>query len=238
VTAEDQPRADERIPDLLATPAAVRFVSCEPLLGSIDLTRLFDISRDYECFPLGVPLERVEECEGDVPPRLDLVITGGESGPGARPTWIGDERSLRNQCAVAGVPYFRKQAGDWLHESQDVAGLIAAGRDPFFLWPDGTKSYRVGKRRVEIFGHTRHYGRIREEERCGVKMLRVDIPVDGDPTQHGWRTIYYAATAVFSLALTTRDAVIDANRPYAPPSRLIIAQPVEDDTGCDEEEEG
>jgi hypothetical protein len=93
--------------------------------------------------------------------------------------------------------------------------------------------------RVEIFGHTRHYGRIREEERCGVKMLRIDIPaVVDDIGVTGWRTIYYAATAVFSLALTTRDAVIDANRPYAPPSRLIIAQPVEDDAGCDEEAEG
>jgi hypothetical protein len=90
--------------------------------------------------------------------------------------------------------------------------------------------------RVEIFGHTRHYGRIREEERCGVKMLRVDIPVDGDPGANGWRTIYYAATAVFSFALTTREAVIDANRPYAPPSRLIIAQPAdyEDPDDCEE----
>jgi len=70
VSAEDQKRADERIPDLLATPAAVRFVSAEPLLGPIDFTRYIWESEEPGVRPW---------------PRIDWIIVGGESGPGARP---------------------------------------------------------------------------------------------------------------------------------------------------------
>jgi protein gp37 len=83
VSVEDQQRADERIPDLLATPAAVRWISAEPLLGPVDLER-----------------------------RLDWVVVGGESGPGARPMHPDWARSLRDQCA-ASVPFFFKQWGEW-----------------------------------------------------------------------------------------------------------------------------
>lgn len=100
VTVEDQPRADERIPLLLRTPAAVRFVSAEPLLGPIDLDRCY-----REHGPDGL-------CDHE-DSGLDWVIAGGESGPGARPTHPDWFRSLRDQCVAAGVPYFFKQWGDW-----------------------------------------------------------------------------------------------------------------------------
>jgi protein gp37 len=90
VSVEDQKAADERIPLLLQTPAAVRFLSCEPLLGPVDLTNTFNTV---------VPLH--------------WVIAGGESGPGARPMHPDWVRSLRDQCQAAGVPYFFKQWGEW-----------------------------------------------------------------------------------------------------------------------------
>lgn len=120
VSAEDQARADERIPHLLATPAAVRWVSAEPLLGPIDLTAL-DHERDRgweEPMNALEPLlgEELEESWGepcDDRPRLDWVAAGGESGPGARPMHPDWARSLRDQCASAGVPFLFKQWGEW-----------------------------------------------------------------------------------------------------------------------------
>jgi protein gp37 len=115
VTAEDQPRADERIPDLLATPAAVRFVSCEPMLGKIALHNLpFSQSQAHVNALSGETIS----CHGDYDnegPRLDWVIVGGESGPGARPMHPDWARSLRDQCAAAGTPFFFKQWGEWAY---------------------------------------------------------------------------------------------------------------------------
>lgn len=107
VSAERQSEADARIPDLLATPAAVRFVSAEPLLGPMDFTRI-DVP-DYGYlnaladgyFADGRPPRR----------RLDWVIVGGESGTGARPMHPDWARSIRDQCVAAGVPFFFKQWG-------------------------------------------------------------------------------------------------------------------------------
>ena len=96
VSVENQAAADERIPELLATPAAVRFLSCEPLIGPVDISEYFD--------PCSVP------CGEEPWPPLDWVIAGCESGPGARPCDIAWLRSLRDQCARAEVPYFLKQA--------------------------------------------------------------------------------------------------------------------------------
>ena len=91
VTAENQETADQRIPILLNTPAAVRFVSCEPLLGPVDLHPgwLLPISPTTS--------------------KLNQVIVGGESGPGARPMNPDWARSIRDQCKAAGVPFFMKQ---------------------------------------------------------------------------------------------------------------------------------
>jgi len=110
VTAENQATADERIPLLLQVPAAKRFVSCEPLLSALDLSKY-----------LGATLttrggERIQHPDHRIPTTggtwdfgLDWVIAGCESGPGARHamgTWF---RMLRNQCEAAGVPHFLKQ---------------------------------------------------------------------------------------------------------------------------------
>jgi len=110
VSTEDQRRADDRIPHLLATPTAVRFVSAEPLLGPINLTHIDLPGGDEEIFPLGWPEGRDDEpCH----PHLDWVIAGGESGPNARPMHPDWARSLRDQCEAARVPFFFKQWGEW-----------------------------------------------------------------------------------------------------------------------------
>lgn len=96
VSTEDQKRADERIPDLLATPAAVRFISAEPLIGPIKLKEV--LGGDW------LASGKSGERRG-----LDLVIVGGESGKGARPMHPDWARALRDQCASAGVPFFMKQ---------------------------------------------------------------------------------------------------------------------------------
>jgi protein gp37 len=116
VSTEDQQRADERIPDLLETPATVRFVSAEPLLGPLDLEPRFGtmMSRVGDITIYEDGSHTFEDTEI---PRilrgLDWVIVGGESGPNARPMHPDWARSLRDQCAVAGVPYFFKQWGEW-----------------------------------------------------------------------------------------------------------------------------
>ncbi|GJL93578.1 phage Gp37/Gp68 family protein [Hyphococcus sp.] len=113
VSAEDQKRADERIPHLLATPAAKRFISAEPLLGPIDL-RTIDVNGETEIAPLGWKwLDRLEAGEVDDSPRLDWIIAGGESGPGARPPHPDWFRQLRDDCQWADVPFFFKQWGSW-----------------------------------------------------------------------------------------------------------------------------
>jgi hypothetical protein len=98
-TVEDQARADLRIPALLSVPAAVRFLSCEPLLGPVRLHEWTLAEHGRRLIGAG--------------PGLHWVICGGESGPKARamhPDWA---RSLRDQCAAAGVPFLFKQWGEW-----------------------------------------------------------------------------------------------------------------------------
>lgn len=94
VSVENQATADERIPDLLATPAAVRAISAEPLLGPVRL-------------PIVHAFGPVPKWDG---PRIDWVIAGCESGPGSRPCDVAWLRSLRDQCGAARVPFFLKQA--------------------------------------------------------------------------------------------------------------------------------
>lgn len=117
VSVEDQQRADERIPDLLATPAAVRFLSCEPLLGPVDLGEWLICPNARDALSMDMSTGQYECCNscdwtgliGDI----SWVIVGGESGPGARPMHPDWGRGLRDQCAAAGVPFFFKQWGDW-----------------------------------------------------------------------------------------------------------------------------
>ena len=158
VSAEDQKRADERVPDLLATPAAVRFVSAEPLLGAIDFARIEVIpDRLDDCGSLkrcgirlnalkgtscesGLPYQSLWNGEGEPPttppPRLDWIIVGGESGRNARPMQIAWARSIRDQCAGAGVGFFFKQFGEFApddnapgaHTAMRRVGKAIAGR--------------------------------------------------------------------------------------------------------------
>jgi hypothetical protein len=86
---------------------------------------------------------------------------------------------------------------------------------------------------VEIFGHRCHAGRIREEERFGVKMLRIDVPVNGDPQKHGWKTHWYGGASIFSLVLTDEASAMVANKPYdAPALHRLPYRP-----GAEEEED-
>lgn len=120
VTAENQAMANKRIPILLATPAAVRFVSIEPMLGPVDLRNIA-----VGCPAEGDILNAIAGIEvlGDAAfsvPRLDWVICGGETGNQARPMFSPWVRRLRAQCTTAGVPFFFKKwggykgRGDWL----------------------------------------------------------------------------------------------------------------------------
>lgn len=138
VSVEDQTRADERIPDLLATPAAVRFLSCEPLLGPIDLTSIraprepdepedsLEIDWRFDCLEVGDYYwfdgqDGQYGDSGDGPyreHRIDWVIAGGENGP--RPMHPDWAKALRDQCAAATlhgdpapVPFLFKQWGRW-----------------------------------------------------------------------------------------------------------------------------
>lgn len=100
VSVEDQAAADARIPLLLQCPAAVRWISAEPLLGAVDLSRWLG-----EIGELGAWTGFGE--------RLDWVVVGGESGPGARPMQVQWARDLRDQCQAAGVAFHFKQWGAW-----------------------------------------------------------------------------------------------------------------------------
>ncbi len=109
VSVEDQERADERIPDLLETPAAVRFLSCEPLLGPVDLLGTLARWQDRPETQAAWRDGRSQYRAGDR--LIDWVITGGESGSKSRPAHPDWFRLLRDQCAAAMVPFFFKQWG-------------------------------------------------------------------------------------------------------------------------------
>jgi protein gp37 len=114
VSVENQEYADERIEHLLATPAAIRFLSVEPQLGPIDLSIFIgrpDVDGDCTRCGLRVDSDGAHECPPGFGPRPDWIIQGGESGPGARPFDLAWARSMRDQCAAAGIPYFLKQLG-------------------------------------------------------------------------------------------------------------------------------
>jgi len=125
VSTENQQMANLRIPLLKMVPAEVRWLSCEPMLGHIDLAG---------------------KLEG-----LHWVVTGGESGPKARPAhpdWISD---IRDQCTIAGTPFFFKQWGAWIPEVE-LKAIIEAGDHPKEFRPykvkvvDRAMMHRTGKK--------------------------------------------------------------------------------------------
>jgi protein gp37 len=125
-TVEDQKWADKRIPVLLALPAAVRFLSCEPMLGPIDLSRW--LLNGGDCHKDGLdskPKRRVGS------PKLHWVIAGGESGHHARPMHPAWVRNLRDQCINSNVAFHFKQWGNWkpsvLREVESSRILVQGG---------------------------------------------------------------------------------------------------------------
>ena len=146
VSAEDQTRADERIPDLLDTPAAVRFVSAEPLLSAVDFTSI-KVGGDDSLY-------RANALTGDGfdGQLLSWIIVGGESGPGARPMHPDWVRAIRDQCQAAGVPFFFKQWGQWAPWDDDNWSLPDGWDDveahDKAITIDGVEFLSVGKRRA------------------------------------------------------------------------------------------
>lgn len=145
-SVEDQKRAGERIPDLLAVPAAIRWISAEPLLGPIKLR----------------PHWLAGEWEQGVFPHIDWVVAGGESGANARPMHPDWVRSLRDQCAAASVPFLFKQWGEYsLSYDRDRD-------DPDFRkWP--AMDRRPGRWINLAGGHGFHGKRVHYAERIGKK---------------------------------------------------------------------
>lgn len=160
-SVENQEQADERIPHLLQCPAAVRFLSCEPLLGPVNLTQIGGtacLASAGACCgdrPWLDSLRGIQGCRragaygfplrNQMPRGIDWVIVGGESGPGARPMHPDWARSIRDQCQAAGVAFFFKQWG----EHAPFAALPADTKIRGHTWDNGgsfTSVARVGKK--------------------------------------------------------------------------------------------
>ncbi|WP_240041312.1 phage Gp37/Gp68 family protein [Paenibacillus ginsengarvi] len=138
-TVENQQEADRRIPLLLQTPAAVRFLSCEPLLGPVNLgewlltpgwSPSYYDPDNIHGYPNAEPTnEHIQWC-----------VVGGESGSGARPMHPDWARSLRDQCQAAGVPFLFKQWGEFVSVSE------VEGDGPHHQFADGATVRRIGKK--------------------------------------------------------------------------------------------
>lgn len=138
-SVENQEAANKRIPELLKIPAAVRFLSMEPLLGPVKLDNgqnsyltCTNTDESHEC------------CEsfavyGEHYHGIDWIVTGGESGTHARPMNPNWARSIRDQCQAAGVAYFHKQNGEWASVSE------VEGAGQHYHFEDGATVRRVGK---------------------------------------------------------------------------------------------
>ncbi len=129
---EDQATADARILQLLKCPAAVRFLSVEPMLGEIELP--------FSDLAVHARIERQdgtwEQCR-----KIHWAITGGESGPGARPAKLDWFHSLRDQCKAAGVPFFMKQFGSVLGKELGIANSKGGG--DMSLWPESVQDLAI-----------------------------------------------------------------------------------------------
>ena len=125
-SVEDQETADERIPHLLKCPAAVRWLSMEPLLGPVDLPdKHAGTICGYGGRACREKYEHGTSVCGECPLRqskmFDWVVLGGESGKGARPMHPDWARDIRDQCEAAGVAFHFKQWGDWMPWGDDSA---------------------------------------------------------------------------------------------------------------------
>jgi len=144
-SVEDQRAAEKRIPDLLATPAEVRFLSCEPLLGPVYLDEipgvLLSVSKNNDSYQVGTG-------------KIDWVIVGGESGPKARPMdpdWV---RGIRDQCLAGNIPFFFKQWGEWQFVMKDYE-------------PNHVMYEKVGKKKAGSLLDDREWNEFPMSERGG-----------------------------------------------------------------------
>ena len=164
-TVENQKYADQRIPHLLAVPTRNNGLSCEPLLGPLDLSAWLAPPGEWKCpkcryhltkkllrasdGAVGVNMDTAREiCPNDgatlVPnPAIKWVIAGGESGGAARPSRLEWFRDLRDQCVAAGIPFHFKQFGEHTPYYEAVEGRNIVTRE----YPDGMTE-RVGKHKA------------------------------------------------------------------------------------------
>lgn len=185
-SVENQAAADERIPQLLKIPAAKRFLSCEPLLGPVDLQLKLTATAadgDMPPGPKGPPM-RIDALTGlkwspahrmrgqtdavdSLGYGIDWVIAGGESGPHARPMHPDWARSLRDQCSGAGVPFFFKQWGEWAPGEEVEANGTGwlhmyenqdDGGAPVHHWPDADIRAAARRRGRDVPAHTQLVG--------------------------------------------------------------------------------
>jgi protein gp37 len=145
-TAENQHYANERIPHLLQTPAAVRFVSYEPALGPVNFRRI-EHNPGGSGGPVFIDALKGQfvslGSNGSIPyVGLNWIICGGESGPGARPMHPDWARSVRDQCQAAGVAYLFKQWGEYVESRPRGEAAKRMTADPIF---GGLQMIRVGK---------------------------------------------------------------------------------------------
>lgn len=149
VSVENQQWADIRIPALLDTPATIRFISAEPLVGPVDLSRWLGI--EYMDALEGYGEELGAALAGRVGPSSGLhwVIAGGESGRGARPVHPEWLRTLRDQCEASRTPFFFKQWGEW-----GPAPFVVRVCDPKVGWQGTEEELEAAKRDAEAKGAT------------------------------------------------------------------------------------
>lgn len=195
-TIVNQEEADRDIPKLLAVPARVRFLSMEPLLGTVDIARWLDptgvtcmdvcadtryvkddevetYTANGECVPLCPACGESASWTG-YDDGIDWVIAGGESGSDARPMHPSWPRALRDQCAAAGVPFLFKQWGEWTDEDwgerrgyRDTAGVLPSGE--FLLMSEGYSPPFDTHERLVAAGNVRLDGRMLMD-RVGKKL--------------------------------------------------------------------
>lgn len=138
-TVENQKRADERIPHLLQVPAK-RFLSMEPLLGPVDLSRVKEFLNPMWQWGHNGRTRGRHFCDDRCECPIQWIISGGESGPRARPSHPDWFRSIRDQCKAAGVPYFHKQNGQWIERrpGDGLGSYNSDDRGQYIVGQDGT----------------------------------------------------------------------------------------------------
>lgn len=141
-TVVNQAEADRDVRKLLATPASVRFLSIEPMLGSVNLKETRISGQGHHEFDPIITANVLRPWRER--PGVDWVIVGGESGPNARPMSPDWARSLRDQCASAGVPFLFKQWGEWLPMLGQIEGVTV--RPEKVTTPDGWVMGWAGKK--------------------------------------------------------------------------------------------